>query len=132
MKRLATWIVIGGGLLLFAATDSGAEEEYKPNLDNGKLKARDCEQCHDLTSQKKYNVGPYLWGIVGQRAGRVPGFKYTRRHMAKADNIVWDEKTLDEYLTSPRKFVPGTSMAYVGIPSATDRADLIAFLKTLK
>lgn len=120
---------VAGGLLVLPVH---AADDYKPDLDNGKRKAQECGQCHDLTSSKKYNVGPYLWGLVGQRAGRVPGFKYSRRHMAKADDIVWDEKTLDLYLQSPRKFIPGTSMAYVGIPDAHDRADLIAYLKTLK
>lgn len=128
LAALCALALLGGG----GAPAWGLEDDYKPDLENGRAVAADCMPCHDLTSGKKYNIGPYLWGIVGQKAGRVPGFKYTRRHLAKAEKIVWDEKTLDLYLKSPRGFIPGTSMAYVGVSGEKNRADLIAFLKTLK
>lgn len=46
--------------------------------------------------------------------------------------VVWDEKTLNDYLEFPKKFVPGTKMAFYGLKKAEDRSDLIAFLATLK
>jgi len=49
----------------------------------------------------------------------------------KNSHIVWTEKTLDRFLTSPLKMVPGTAMTYDGVPDAKDRADLIAYLKSV-
>jgi len=50
----------------------------------------------------------------------------------KEKAIVWNEKTLNDYLEVPKKFVPGTSMAFSGVKKTEDRNDLIAFLATLK
>jgi cytochrome c len=50
----------------------------------------------------------------------------------KNANFVWDEKTLDAFLDEPQKVVPGTTMPFSGIANAKERADLIAYLKTLR
>lgn len=60
----------------------------------------------------------------------VPGFNFSE-HM-KEKGIVWNENTLNEYLEVPRKFIPGTRMAFFGIKKTQDRKDLIAFLSSLK
>ena len=83
-----------------------------------------CQACHALASDR---VGPRHCGVVGRRAATVPGFAYSRA--MKQSRLVWDEKTLDRFLTSPLKTVPGSSMTYDGVPDAKDRADLIAYLK---
>lgn len=58
------------------------------------------------------------------------GFRYS--NAMKRANITWDEKTLDAYLDDPQKVVPGSVMPFSGIADAQERADLIAYLKTLK
>ncbi|MDP3859415.1 MAG: c-type cytochrome [Stagnimonas sp.] len=83
-----------------------------------------CAACHALAADR---VGPRHCGLLGRRAGSVPGFFYTDE--MKSSKLVWDEKTLDRFLAKPMAVVPGTSMTYDGVPTAQDRADLIAYLR---
>jgi cytochrome c2 len=88
-----------------------------------------CGACHSPLAGKNL-VGPSLSGIVGRHSGEVPGFRYSAAN--KGANLTWDEATLDSYLTNPRAKVPGTTMTYVGLKNDGQRADLIAYLATLK
>lgn len=83
-----------------------------------------CLACHALTSDR---VGPRHCGLLGHRAGSVPGFSYSKA--MQGAGIVWNEKSLDRFLANPMRVVPGTFMTYDGVPLAADRADLIAWLK---
>ncbi|WP_096668174.1 c-type cytochrome [Polaromonas sp. AET17H-212] len=83
-----------------------------------------CLACHALASDR---VGPRHCGLLGRRAGTVPGFAYSQA--MKNAKLVWDEKTLNLFLAKPLKVVPGTAMTYDGVPDAKDRRDLIAYLK---
>lgn len=83
-----------------------------------------CLACHALAYDR---VGPHHCGLFGRLAGSVPGFAYSPA--MKKSRIVWNEKTLDQFLKSPMKMVPGTAMTYDGVPDPKDRADLIAYLK---
>lgn len=85
-----------------------------------------CTACHTATEQNK--IGPHLLGLIGRAAGSVPGARYSKA--LPAAGITWNEETLDAFLAAPAKTVPGTTMA-VGLPNAQDRADVIAYLKTL-
>lgn len=88
-----------------------------------------CKSCH-MVVQGKHSIGPSLFGIVGTKAGEVAG--YTFSPAMKASGLTWDDATLDEYLAGPQKKVPGTRMTYAGQPDAAKRAEIIAYLKTLK
>jgi cytochrome c len=89
-----------------------------------------CAACHIVTAEGRRGVGPTVFGVVGRKAGSVEGFRYSA---AKRDaTLVWTPETLDPYLTNPREFMPGTTMAFAGIRSAEDRANVIAYLQTLK
>ncbi len=88
-----------------------------------------CAICHSVQSGKNM-VGPSLFGIIGRKTGSVPGFHYSPANQNA--NITWDEATLDKYLQSPRTVIPGTIMTYGGLKDDTKRADLIAYLATLK
>jgi len=91
---------------------------------------RKCHACH-VADAKKNRVGPYLLGVVGRKAATAEGYHYSTAMKAKgADGLVWDEKTLDAFLTNPRKYVPGTKMTFIGLHKEQDRADVIAYLKT--
>lgn len=85
-----------------------------------------CSACHSTTSQNK--TGPNLIGIVGRPAGSVEGFRYSKA--MGGNGTPWTEESLDTYLAAPAKMVPGTSMM-VNLPNPQDRADVIAYLKTL-
>jgi cytochrome c len=83
-----------------------------------------CQACHALSYDR---VGPRHCGLFGRTAGSVPGFAYSPA--MKNSHIVWNDRTLDRFLTSPLKMVPGTAMTYDGVPDAKDRAELMAYLK---
>lgn len=86
-----------------------------------------CRTCHVLEPGVN-RTGPSLHNIVGCKAGQVEAFNYTD---ANANNdIVWTPEKLFQYLENPVRVIPGTRMAFAGLPKAQDRADLIAFLQT--
>jgi glucose dehydrogenase len=89
--------------------------------------ANQCSSCHTVEVGKN-GFGPSLAAVLGRKAGGLAGFTYSPA-MAQA-GLVWDEKTLDEFLTSSTKKVPGTSMP-VELSNASDRANVIAYLETL-
>ncbi len=82
-----------------------------------------CTGCHSLDANR---IGPMHRGVFGRQAGSVSDFEYSAA--LKRSKIVWNEQTLDRWLTDPEKFVPGQKMGYQ-VPDAADRADLIAYLK---
>ncbi len=91
--------------------------------------AAQCKVCHSL-AQGETKTGPNLFGIVGRHASAVADFRYSPANR-RAD-VIFDEQTLDRFLTSPQAIIPGTVMAYPGLKDATRRSDLIAFLATQK
>lgn len=98
------------------------------DTDHGAQVFNKCTACHAKDHTNR--LGPGLEGVVGRTAGSVTGFRYSRA--MRSAGIVWDDKTLDAYLTAPQKAVPGNTMPFAGLPSAADREDLIAYLGTLK
>ncbi|MGC4252672.1 MAG: cytochrome c family protein [Sphingobium sp.] len=91
----------------------------------GKAVFARCAICHSVDPGVK-KMGPSLAGLFGRTSGTVPGFTYSPA-MQKA-KIRWDAKTLDDFFTKPSALVPGNKMAFVGLPNAADRANLIAYL----
>lgn len=87
-----------------------------------------CAACHAKDRSKR--TGPGLQGLLGRQAGTVPGFRYSRA--MKRSGVIWDAKSLDTYLAAPQKAIPGNVMPFAGVKNARDRADLIAYLATLK
>jgi cytochrome c len=85
-----------------------------------------CKACH-VVEPGVNRIGPSLHGVVGRESGSIEGFRYSPAN--KAGHIVWTEETLFEYLEDPRKFLPGTYMAFAGLKNPQDRADVIAYLK---
>lgn len=110
---------LGAALALAAALCQAA-----PDAVRGEQVYARCLACHALATDR---VGPRHCGLLGRRAGTVPGFGYSPA--MKKSKLIWDEKTLDRFLTKPLKVVPGTAMTYDGVPDAKDRADLIAYLR---
>lgn len=82
-----------------------------------------CAGCHSLDANR---VGPRHRGVYGRRAGGVDDYRYSRA--LRQSDIVWDDHTLDAWLTDPGRFIPGSRMGY-RLKQAVDRADIIAFLR---
>lgn len=117
MKRLITSTALLLALPLFAAPAStigvGAEVYGR------------CLACHALAYDR---TGPRHCGLLGRRAGSVPGFAYS--DAMKASDIVWTASMLDRFLENPTRVVPGTTMGYAGIADRGERSALIAYLKS--
>jgi cytochrome c len=92
----------------------------------GKLLFLRCASCHDLSDQPSAKIGPTLKGVLGRKAGSLPGYVYSPAMKAQA--FVWDEAALDRWLTNPSDVVPGTAMAFAGMPEKADRDAIIAYL----
>ena len=112
-------LVIGGGMA------------HAADADKGKKVFRKCKACHKVEAGKK-GVGPHLFGVVGRAVGSVEGYKYSKGMLDFADGKSWTAEELDGYLTNPKKHVKGTKMAFAGLRKEADRADVIAYLESLK
>jgi cytochrome c len=87
-----------------------------------------CTVCHSPKAGEN-KFGPSLAGVFGRKSGSAPGYDYSSA--LKSAGITWDEQELDKYLTNPPADVHGTKMV-ISVPSAEDRQNVIAYLKTLK
>jgi cytochrome c oxidase assembly protein subunit 11 len=109
------------------AQDLARFENRPPDPGAGRtLFATVCSACHATDHNK---VGPLLDGVVGRRAGSVPGYPYSTA-LAQA-GVTWDAETLDQWLAAPQHFIPGAQMPF-SLPDAVRRRDVIAYLETLK
>jgi cytochrome c len=122
MKKAAVAAVLAMSAL--GASSAMAQEV----INAGKQMYAQCIACHATSAAN--GVGPGLQGIVGRQAASQAGFRYSPA--MKRAKVKWDEKTLDAYLQNPQAVVPGNLMPYSGLADAKQRADLIAYLKTLK
>jgi cytochrome c len=95
----------------------------------GKEVFKKCALCHSPDAGVN-KIGPSLHGIVGRHSGSIENFTYSPA-MKSADKV-WDEATLNTYLTDPRGLVPGTKMIFPGLKDEKDRQNVIAYLETLK
>lgn len=113
-----------GVALAVAAAGAMAKGEPTGDPKAGEAVYSRCFACHALTYNR---TGPKHCGLLGRRAGSVPGFTYS--DAMKRANWVWNRKTLDRFLADPMKVVPGTTMGYAGVKDPQERADLIAYLE---
>ena len=102
---------------VFASADAGKGEKVF-----GK-----CKACHKIDGTNA--TGPHLDGVVGRAVASVAGFAYSDAMKAHGGN--WDPESISHFLENPKKAVPGTKMTFAGLPKLEDRANLIAYLKSL-
>ena len=128
---MGTWAASLSGSLcaLLAVGLTGFGLGARAQDDGEQLFRRTCGICHTVQPDQN-RIGPSLAGIVGRKAGTVPGFNYSEAN--KDSNVTWDEANLGQYLTDPQKFMPGTKMIYAGMKDPAQRRAVIAYLKNPK
>lgn len=99
---------------------------------NGERIFQRCAACHGIGDTTR-PLGPNLNGVIGRTAGTLEEFapRYSEpMKQAGADGLAWTTEEIDDYLENPRTKIPGNRMAFPGLPSETDRADVIAYIET--
>ena len=109
---------------LFSLAQPGEVVAQSAAVSGAELYKRKCSSCHVMTANK---IGPSHKGVFGRKAGLVSGYAYSPA--LKKSGIVWNDKTLDQWLLGPQKMVKGSKM-YLAVPNAAERAAIIGYLKS--
>lgn len=141
MKAIGKFVMASGMLAALAGCGSPQDEpaaaptgEAAPAVPAAAADARpasfaQCVACHAV-EQGKHGIGPSLAGVYGTKVGEVEGYAFSPALLASG--LTWDDATLDKWLANPRQLVPGNKMTYAGMADPAKRAELIAYMKTLK
>jgi cytochrome c len=101
------------------------------NVERGKQLSKVCTQCHTFEKGGQNKIGPNLYGVAEENIAEVPGYQFSPA-LAAHKSEKWTPEELNIWLHSPQSFAKGTKMSFAGMPKAQDRADLIAYLESLK
>ena len=112
-----------------ATLDGSKLASFSGSATEGEKVFMACRSCHS-TDPARAMHGPVLRGLVGRKAGQIAGYRYSDAN--KNSGITWTDEKLFQFLENPQRVVPGTKMLYIGIKDPQQRADLIAYLDTLK
>ncbi|MDQ7980657.1 c-type cytochrome [Paraburkholderia sp. SARCC-3016] len=118
----ASFVVVLVSATLCAASHAAAAGDPAA----GKIAYGACMSCHSIEDN---DIGPAHRGVVGRKAGSIPGYSYSIA--LKNSGIVWTPEMIDRWLQGPQKLVPGTKM-FFSVGDAKTRADIIAYLATQK
>lgn len=94
------------------------------------LAQRQCASCHSFNEGGRSGVGPNLFGIIGAKHAHAAGFNYSAAIRAMADKP-WTYEEMNAWIANPRGYAPGNKMTYAGMASVQNRADLIAYLRSI-
>src|SRR5262245_53563265 len=111
------WLAVAGVLLASAA--------HAQNAQRGQKLFEECAACHS-TERGVNGVGPSLAGTLGRKAGEGAEFRYSPA--LRRSGITWNADKLNDFIADPQKVIPDNRMPYSGMPDATARADLLAYL----
>ncbi len=121
---MKSWVGVASALIAgVAASAASAQDAAKGE----RVFATQCKACHTLERGGASVTGPNLYGLMARKSGGLPGYGYSEAMRRFA--IVWDEKTLANYLRDPKGDMPGTKMVFAGVKRPDQLADLIAYLK---
>jgi cytochrome c len=126
------------------ATSTPAEQAAAPKLapitpllakadpKKGEAETKVCQVCHTFNKGEPNKIGPNLFGVAGGPIGEDRGGFAFSDALEAHKGQKWDSETLNQWLNNPQQFAPGTKMTFAGFPKAEDRADVIAYLQSLK
>jgi cytochrome c len=126
----------GASAATTAAPAAAAIEPIEPLLAQadparGQQLARACVQCHTFEQGGANKIGPNLFGVTARNIASVPGYQYSPA-LAAHQGEHWDPEKLNIMIARPQQFAKGTKMAFPGIPKPQDRADVVAYVESLK
>jgi cytochrome c len=121
-----------------AAAGPAAAESVLPllasaSVESGEAVHKKCVACHTTEKGGANKTGPNLWDVVNRPLASHEGFGYSAaiKEFSQGGSVKWDYEHLDKFLTSPKGFIKGTAMGFAGVKKTQERADLIAYLRTL-
>lgn len=123
--RVASWL-LGAAVLVGLVGAQAQAADAKA----GRKVFQQCLQCHHIGLGATNFYGPVLNGLIGRKAGSVPGYLYSDA-MVKS-GIVWDHDSLVKYLRSPRHEVPGVAMTFAGLQNDADIENVIAYVSKFR
>ncbi|MDA4847925.1 c-type cytochrome [Hoeflea poritis] len=125
-----------------AATAAAAEEEAlepispllaSASIEGGQKAFRKCAACHTVENGGANRVGPNLWDVVDRPVAAAAGFGYSTamQDYSEGGEKKWEYENLNAFLEAPRRYMRGTAMGFAGVKKADERADLIAYMRSL-
>ncbi len=114
-----------------AALEPIAQYMAKADPKHGEQVARVCLQCHTFNKGEPNKIGPNLFGVMEENIGGVPNYQFSQALLAHKGEK-WDPDKLNVWLAKPQEFAKGTKMTFPGLPKGQDRADVVAYLESLK
>ncbi len=126
MKSAGVSLVFAAGVVMITATAALAAGDVAKGE---RLAMNKCVVCHTMQKDGRARLGPNLFNVLGRRAASVERYKYS--NAMASSGIVWDAAAFTEFLTKPKRFVKGTKMSFGGLKKAAQRADILAYFRTL-
>jgi cytochrome c len=129
----------GGGAAAAGSAEKGAPAGPEPiepllakaDASKGQALSKPCLQCHTFEKGGANKIGPNLFGVMEENIASVNGYQFSQA-LAAHKGEKWDPEKLNTWLFKPQTFAQGTKMSFPGLPKAQDRADVIAYLESLK
>jgi cytochrome c len=126
-ESIAVGVALGFLASLGTAAAQTGDAAQTGNATRGERVFAQCKACHTVDKGGRNGIGPNLFGVFGSKAGVTVGFAFSNE--MKASGIVWDDKTMAEYLKDPKGRIPGTKMVFAGVRRPEQLDDLMAYLK---